>query len=57
MIMMLVRFGMGQDLRLGVWKPGDQLPASLIEMLDYFKAKGVKPVAYVYPILAFLAGR
>jgi len=25
-------------------------------MLDYFKLKGVKPVAYVYPILAFLAG-
>ena len=27
-----------------------------VEMLDYFKAKGVKPIAYVYPILAFLAG-
>ena len=49
-------FGMGQRLRLGLWSPGDALPASLLEMLDYMKAKGVKPVAYVYPILAFLAG-
>ena len=52
----LLWFGLGQKLRLGEWKPGDALPASLVEMLDYFKAKGVRPVAYVYPILAFLAG-
>lgn len=38
------------------WKPGDALPDSLTEMLAYFKLRGVKPVAYVYPILAFLAG-
>ena len=38
-------FGMGQRLRKGLWKPGDALPASLTEMLDYFKLKGVKPVA------------
>jgi hypothetical protein len=49
-------FGMGQRLRLGMWSPGDPLPASLTEMLDYMKSKKVKPVAYVYPILAFLAG-
>merc|ERR1712166_754016 len=49
-------FGMGQRLRLGLWKPGDALPASLIEMLSYMQSAGVKPVAYVYPILAFLAG-
>ena len=48
-------FGMGQKLRMGEWKPGDPLPASLREMLDYFKLKRVRPVAYVYPILAFLA--
>lgn len=41
---------------MGQWKPGDPLAASLSEMLDYFKLKGVKPVAYVYPILAFLEG-
>ena len=49
-------FGMGQRLRLGLWEPGDPLPESLIEMLTYMKSKAVKPVAYVYPILAFLAG-
>ena len=52
----LLWFGYGQQLRLGLWKPGDPVAASLQEMLDYFKLKGVKPVAYVYPILAFLAG-
>ena len=49
-------FGMGQKLRMGEWTPGDPIPDSLREMLDYFKAKKVQPVAYVYPILAFLAG-
>ncbi len=38
------------------WAPGDALPPSLLEMLSYFRSKGVRPVAYVYPILAFLAG-
>ena len=52
----LLWFGMGQKLRMGYWKPGDSLPGSLTEMLDYFKERNVKPVAYVYPILAFLAG-
>ena len=51
----LLWFGMGQKLRMGEWKPGDPLAASTQEMLDYFKLRGVKPVAYVYPILAFLA--
>ncbi len=36
---------MGQRLRLGLWKPGDALPASLTAMLDYMKAKAVEPVA------------
>ena len=52
----LLWFGYGQRLRMGLWSPGDPLADSLQEMLDYFKLKGVKPVAYVYPILAFLAG-
>ena len=46
-VMVLHRFGMGQRLRLGLWKPGDALPASLTEMLDYMKSKAVKPVACV----------
>ncbi len=49
-------FGYGQKIRTGEWTPGDPLASSTQEMLDYFVAKGVKPVAYVYPILAFLAG-
>jgi hypothetical protein len=32
-------FGMGQQLRLGLWEPGDTLPDSLIEMLTYMKEK------------------
>ena len=36
--------------------PHDPLPSSLVEMLAHFKLRGVRPVAYVYPILAFLAG-
>jgi hypothetical protein len=49
-------FGMGERLRKGQWAPGEPLPASLLEMLDHFRRRGVQPVAYVYPILAFLAG-
>ena len=52
----LLWFGYGQKLRMGEWSPGDPIAASTQELLEYFKAKGVKPVAYVYPILAFLAG-
>jgi hypothetical protein len=51
----LLWFGMGQRLRQGLWAPGDPLPDSLVEMLDHFRKRNVKPVAYVYPILAFLA--
>jgi hypothetical protein len=51
----LLWFGYGQQIRMGQWKPGDPIAASTQEMLDYFKLRGVKPVAYVYPILAFLA--
>ena len=40
---------------MGEWKPCDELPNSLVEMLQYFRLRGIKPVAYVYPILAFLA--
>ena len=50
-------FGLGEAVRAGTWLPGvDPIPASLAEMLAYFREQGVKPVAYVYPILAFGAG-
>lgn len=52
----LLWFGMGQRLRLGEWTPADPLPPSLAEMLAYFASRRVRPVAYVYPILGFLAG-
>ena len=39
-------FGVEPRLRLGLWEPGDPLPDSLIEMLTYMKAKGVKPVVF-----------
>jgi hypothetical protein len=32
---------------MGLWKPGDAVADSLQEMLDHFKLRGVKPVAYV----------
>ena len=38
-------FGLGQKLRLGEWAPGQPLPASLQEMLDHFKLRGVRPIA------------
>ena len=52
----LLWFGMGQRLRTGLWAPGEPLPPSLLEMLAHFRLRGVRPVAYVYPILGFLAG-
>ena len=53
----LLWFGMGQRIRDGRWKPGrDALPESLQAMLADFRRAGVRPLAYVYPILAFLAG-
>ena len=48
----LLWFGYGQQLRLGLWKPGDPLANSLQELLDHFKLRGVKPVAYVYSAVA-----
>ena len=47
---------MGQRLRMGLWAPGQPLPPSLLEMLSHFQLRGVRPVAYIYPILGFLAG-
>ena len=41
---------------MGLWAPGQPLPPSLLEMLSHFELRGVRPVAYIYPILGFLAG-
>lgn len=41
----LLWFGYGEQIREGEWKPGDPMASSTQEMLDYFKLKGVKPVA------------
>lgn len=46
--------GLGQKIRKGEWNPeSDQVPAAVEELLDYARAKNIKLVAYVYPILPF----
>ena len=46
--------GLGQKIREDEWSPeSDQVPASVQELLDYARAKNIKLVAYVYPILPF----
>lgn len=46
--------GLGQKIRKGEWNPeSSPLPPSVREMLDYAQSKGIKLVAYVYPILPF----
>ena len=46
--------GLGQKIRKGEWDPRtDAVPPSVQEMLDYARAKRVKLVAYVYPVLPF----
>jgi hypothetical protein len=46
--------GLGQKIRKDEWSPeSDQVPASVQELLDYARAKNIKLVAYVYPILPF----
>lgn len=47
--------GLGQKIRRGEWDPASgPIPASAREMVDYARAKHVKLVAYVYPILPFV---
>ncbi len=50
-------FNMGQKIRQDQWNPtnaNQALPTSVQEILDYVKAKGLKPMAYVYPSLPFM---
>ncbi len=51
----LLWFSMGQKLRKGEWDPAkDKMPASVQELVDYARARGVRMVAYVYPSLPFM---
>lgn len=51
----LLWFTMGQKLRKGEWDPArDPLPASVEELVDHARAKGLRFLAYVYPSLPFL---
>jgi hypothetical protein len=46
--------GLGQKLRSKVWDvQTGEIPGSTREMLDYARSKGVKLVAYVYPVMPF----
>ncbi len=46
--------GLGQKIRKGEWDPATgAIPPSVQGLLDYAKTKGVKLVAYVYPVLPF----
>jgi len=46
--------GLGEKIRKGQWDPAkDSLPPSVVEMLDYAKAKRVGMLAYVYPSIPF----
>ena len=52
----LLWLGLGQKIRTGEWKiDSDAIPASVAEMLKYAGEKNTKLVAYVYPVLGFLA--
>jgi hypothetical protein len=45
---------LGQKIRKGEWDPkADPLPASVEWLLDLARSKGLKLVAYVYPVLPF----
>lgn len=46
--------GLGQKIRKGEWDPASApVPPSVQEMVDYAKGKGLRFLAYVYPVLPF----
>jgi hypothetical protein len=52
----LLWLGLGQKIRRGEWKiESDPVPDSVAEMLAYAKGKNAGMLAYVYPVLGFLA--
>ncbi|HSC58066.1 MAG TPA: hypothetical protein VLC11_00780 [Gemmatimonadales bacterium] len=49
-------FGLGPRIRRGEWRPDrDTLPASIKGMIDYAGSRGLKLLAYVYPVMPFAA--
>ena len=45
---------LGQQIREQRWVPGkDKVPPEIAEMIAYGKSKGVKLLAYAYPVLPF----
>ena len=47
---------LGEDIRKGSWHPDrDAVPPEIKEMVDYGLARGVKLLAYAYPVLPFEA--
>jgi len=47
--------GLGKEVRKGTWDPTkDALPESIQMFLEYAKTKGIKLMAYVYPVLPYL---
>ena len=47
-------FNMGQKIRKDEWKPGDSLPSSVKNIVDYAKTKNIQLLAYIYPSMPFL---
>ncbi len=50
----LLWWNMGQKIRKGEWHPGDPLPPTVQEVVDYARSKGIGLMAYVYPSLPFM---
>ena len=49
-------FSMGERLREGAWHPASQpMPSDVLSMLSLAASKGVRLLAYVYPVLKFEA--
>lgn len=47
--------GLGQKIRKGEWDPASSaVPPSVQEMVDYARGKGLRFLAYVYPVLPFV---
>lgn len=52
----LLWLGLGQKIRKGEWNiQTDPIPESVAEMVQYARSKRVTLLAYVYPVLGFLA--
>jgi hypothetical protein len=51
----LLWFSLGQKIRTGEWAPvRNDVPKDIRDMIAYMSGRGIAPLAYVYPSLAFL---